>query len=121
MSAAEYGMEPSAVDARCDEELNMGPPMTVQSVSGSFFDAAKLTLSHFLRFRKMKTTMMPAMRRAPRTAPTTMPAMVPLLSEDDEPGDDDPPPVPSPESMGTTSSVAPWFQTQADTLKTLFS
>lgn len=114
-------MELSTVDARCDGELSMGPPTTVQSVSGSFLDAAKLTLSHFLRFRKTKTVMMAAMRRAPRTAPTTIPAMAPLLSEDEDPGDDDPPPFPSPERMGTMSSVAPWFQTQADTLKSLFS
>jgi len=124
-SAAEYGTidESGKESWRAEGALNTGPLRTDSSGGGSLAATAtaKPTPSHFRRRRR--TTMMTAAARS--SAPMTMPAMAPPLRPEE--GEDEPPsePVePELESLGGIATMccwAPWFQAQAETLKTLRS
>ena len=97
-----------------------GPLSTDSSVGGGRAATAKPLPIHFLRLRRMKRARIAAMRRKPRTLPITMPAMVPggsFLEEEEEFRGE----LGSAGGMVMMFGVAPWFQTQEETLNVLRS
>ena len=126
-SAAEYGTESVVESWRAEGALNTGPFRTDSSGGGSLAATEKPMPSHLRRRRRMMTVTNAARSRAPRMLPTTIPAMAPPLRLEEEEDESPLLPLPEPvkpELLGGIAMMfcwAPWFQVQAETLKTFRS